>query len=223
MIIANAVTKTYGSQRTQVTALRSVSLEVPQSQRLGIIGKSGSGKSTLLNLLSGLDQPTSGSLTVGEQRLDQMGRSEMAQYRRQTVGIIFQAFQLLPNRTALQNVEIPLILDGMPRSQRRELALDWLERVGLRERMHHFPYALSGGEQQRVAIARALIHQPRLLLADEPTGNLDSATAEQVRRLIMELCRSSGVTFVLVTHDRHLAAECCERQVRMNDGELSES
>jgi putative ABC transport system ATP-binding protein len=222
MIIAENVSKRYGRAESSVAALCDVNLTVAAGERLAIVGKSGSGKSTLLNLLAGLDRPSSGCLTVAERRLDQMHRNSMAAYRRQTVGVIFQAFQLLPHRTALQNVELPLLLNGASVATRRTQAIEWLQRVGLAHRMNHLPYALSGGEQQRVAIARALVHSPALLLADEPTGNLDSATANQIQSQLLELCAASAVTFILVTHDSQLADRCCTRQVRMSDGKLTE-
>ncbi|MCL4153370.1 UNVERIFIED_CONTAM: hypothetical protein GTU68_054264 [Idotea baltica] len=183
---------------------------VDAGQRVAIVGKSGSGKSTLLNLMAGLDRPSAGTLSIGGQRLDQ------------TIGVVFQAFQLLPQRTALQNVELPLLFSKMPRHERHELARLWLEKVGLSKRASHHPYALSGGEQQRVAIARALVHQPKLLLADEPTGNLDSVSAHQVEDLMLELCRESNITFVLVTHNSGLAERCSDRLIRMFDGQMVE-
>jgi predicted ABC-type transport system involved in lysophospholipase L1 biosynthesis ATPase subunit len=222
LIHASDVSKTYGHAGHQIAALDRVSLSVESGQKIAIVGKSGSGKSTLLNLLAGLDHPTTGTLAVNDQRLDQMRRHEMAKYRCSCVGVIFQAFQLLPHHTAVKNIELPLVLSRMPRDQRTTVAHQWLDRVGLTDRARHLPYALSGGEQQRVAIARALVHRPRLLLADEPTGNLDSTTADQIEQLILELCDETKATFVLVTHDERLAARCSDRQFRMADGSLSE-
>ncbi len=222
MINAAGLSKTYGHAGHSIPALRDISLTIDAGERVAIVGKSGSGKSTLLNLLAGLDHPTSGTLVVDGQNLDQMRRGDMAHYRCRSVGIVFQAFQLLPHLTAVKNIELPLILGRVPRRQREQTAHQWLQRVGLAQRADHLPYALSGGEQQRVAIARALVHLPRLLLADEPTGNLDSATAEQIEQLIMELCAETAATFVLVTHDQQLASRCSTRHFRMADGTISE-
>lgn len=204
----------------KVAALLDFSVSIASGERVAVVGKSGSGKSTLLNLLAGLDRPTSGTLSVDGNRLDQMSRNQMAAYRAKTIGVVFQAFQLLPQRTALQNVELPLLFCRVDRQERHERAEYWLERVGLADRMNHQPYALSGGERQRVAIARALIHRPRLLLADEPTGNLDTKSATQVESLMMELCEEQDVTFVLVTHDRGLAERCGSRIIEMKDGTM---
>lgn len=222
MIRTDQLTKTYGHAGSQISALADVNLSIDAGERVAIVGKSGSGKSTLLNLLAGLDFPTSGTLAVAGQRLDQMRRNEMARYRCRQVGIVFQSFQLLPQHDAQKNVELPLVLAGMPQRDRRKISGQWLERVGLENRADHLPYALSGGEQQRVAIARAMVHRPQLLLADEPTGNLDSATAEQIEQLIIDLCEECGTTFVLVTHDQHLASRCSTRRLRMTDGSLAE-
>ena len=160
MIEARQISRIYKSRGQKVSALCDLTLDVEEGERIAIVGTSGSGKSTLLNLLAGLDRPTEGTLSVGGQRLDQMTRDEMAAYRAKTIGVIFQSFQLMPQRTALQNVELPLLFNPTPRRERREQARHWLSRVGLEDRSHHLPYALSGGEQQRVAIARALIHRP---------------------------------------------------------------
>lgn len=222
MISADCLSKTYGHAGHQVPALNQVTLSVEAGQRVAIVGKSGSGKSTLLNLLAGLDHPTAGTLAVDGQRLDQMRRPQMARYRCHAVGVVFQSFQLLPHHTALKNVELPLILGRLPRRERQQVAYEWLERVGLADRADHLPYALSGGEQQRVAIARALVHRPRLLLADEPTGNLDSTTAQQIEQLMINLCDETGATFVFVTHDDQLAQRCSHRCFQMTDGSLSE-
>lgn len=190
---------------------------------MAISGRSGSGKSTLLNLLAGLDRADSGTLEVAAQRLDQMSRRQMATYRLDTVGMIFQAFQLIPQRTAFQNVELPLILQGKSRAERKEVASSWLARVGLADRMDHLPHALSGGEQQRVAIARCLVNHPSVVFADEPTGNLDSSTADTIAELLEELCENEGLTYVLVTHDNELAKRHSNRRMIMSDGRLTDS
>ncbi|MCA9060120.1 MAG: ABC transporter ATP-binding protein, partial [Planctomycetaceae bacterium] len=172
MIQAENLRRRHVIGSTEVHALAGVTLRIVAGERVAIVGRSGSGKSTLLNLLSGVDRPDEGVLIVANQRLDQLSRSEMASYRLHTVGIVFQSFQLIPHRTAFQNVELPLILAGVPPAERRERVAMWLDRVGLTQRQHHRPTQMSGGEQQRTGIARALINSPRLLLADEPTGNL---------------------------------------------------
>jgi len=222
MIHAEQLTRRYRMGQNCVAAIDGLSMSIEHSERIAIIGRSGSGKSTLLNLLAGLDRPTTGNLTVHDQRLAQLSRIQMAEYRLKTVGVIFQAFQLIPQRTAFQNVELPLILNGVAKSDRRRIADEWLSRVGLLPRRDHLPFQLSGGEQQRVAIARALVNQPQVILADEPTGNLDSATASDVMQLLTTLCRDLQTTSVIVTHDPVVARTCSERQFRMLDGSLSE-
>ena len=222
MIQASQLTRSYRLGQSCIDAVAGLTFAVESGERIAIIGRSGSGKSTLLNLLAGLDRPTAGTLAVHDQRLDQLSRIEMAEYRLKTVGVIFQAFQLIPQRTAFQNVELALILSGVSPTDRRRIADEWLSKVGLLPRRDHLPYQLSGGEQQRVAIARALVNNPKVILADEPTGNLDSHTAEQVMRLLMTLCREFGTTSVIVTHDAQVARTCSERQFRMSDGSLTE-
>lgn len=221
-ICAESLTKSYGGPR-EVVAIDGVDVAIAAGERVAVIGKSGSGKSTLLNLLAGLDHPTGGTLTVGGAELHELSSTEMAQYRLKTVGVVFQAFQLVPQRTALQNVELPLILAGKDKKVRKDLAMQWLARVGLSHRVHHHPYTLSGGEQQRVAIARALVNEPRVVLADEPTGNLDSATAGEIVQLIKDLCDHTLSTFLLVTHDDDVADRLCSRKLRMRDGKLAEA
>ena len=222
MIHASQLTRSYRLGQSCIDAVAGITLAVQQGEKIAIIGRSGSGKSTLLNLLAGLDRPTSGTLTVHDKRLDQLSRIQMAEYRLKTIGVIFQAFQLIPQRTAFQNVELALILAGVSPTDRRRIADEWLAKVGLLPRRNHLPYQLSGGEQQRVAIARALVNNPRVILADEPTGNLDSHTAEEVMRLLMTLCGEFGATSVIVTHDAQVARTCSERQFRMSDGSLTE-
>lgn len=222
MIHAEQLTRTYQIGTQRIEALARISLTIREGERTAIIGRSGSGKSTLLNLLAGLDRPSEGSLMVHNQRLEDISRNQMAEYRLRTIGVIFQSFQLVPQRTALQNVELPLILSGVDRIQRQTIAKDWLSKVGLLERQHHLPSQLSGGEQQRVAIARALVNRPKVILADEPTGNLDTQTAGEIMDLLMTLCRELGMTSVIVTHDVQVARTCSERQFRMTAGTLSE-
>jgi predicted ABC-type transport system involved in lysophospholipase L1 biosynthesis ATPase subunit len=187
---------------------------------VALLGKSGSGKSTLLNLLGGLDRPTAGSLAVAGRDLGRLGGRDLARFRSAAVGMIFQSFNLIPSRTAIENVELPMIFAGRSPRERRAEAARALESVGLGARMAHRPAQLSGGESQRVAVARALVNRPEILLADEPTGNLDSATAGEVIGLILEHVQSHGTTLILVTHDEELAATCTNRVLRLKDGQL---
>jgi predicted ABC-type transport system involved in lysophospholipase L1 biosynthesis ATPase subunit len=220
IVRAAGLTREYGTPRAPVHALRGVSFEIRRGERVALLGKSGSGKSTLLNLLGGLDRPTAGTARVAGQELGRLGRSALARFRLGTVGMVFQSFNLVPWRTALQNVELPLVFAGLPPRQRRERARRALEAVGLGERLHHRPAQLSGGESQRVAVARALVNAPPVLLADEPTGNLDSATAAEVVALLDAHVREHGTTLLLVTHDEDLARSCTDRVLRLHDGRL---
>jgi len=214
------LTKRYGAPAAPVFALRGVTLAIARGQRVALLGKSGSGKSTLLNLLGGLDRPTEGRVSVAGYELDRLSGRGLARFRSASVGMIFQSFNLIPSRTALENVELPMIFAGLSVRERRAAARRALESVGLAARLDHRPAALSGGENQRVAVARALVNQPALVLADEPTGNLDSFTARDVMDLIVNHVREHNATLVLVTHDEELAAECTTRIVRLKDGEL---
>jgi ABC-type lipoprotein export system ATPase subunit len=222
MISTQKLTKTYGTA-TRVVALDQVDLQIESGERVALLGRSGSGKTTLLNLLAGLDRPTSGSICVDDVDLHSLNPKQLADYRLRKIGVIFQSFQLIPTRTAIQNVELPLVIAGVKRRERKERAQETLSRVGLEKRIHHRPYQLSGGEQQRVAIARAIVNRPRVLLADEPTGNLDSAIAEQVTQLLLEIIAEQKSTFVLITHDRLLATACAERILQMTDGRISDN
>jgi predicted ABC-type transport system involved in lysophospholipase L1 biosynthesis ATPase subunit len=212
------LTKAYGTTATPVYALRGVSLEIQRGERVALLGKSGSGKSTLLNLLGGLDRPTAGSLKINDLELGKLSARELARFRSTVVGMIFQSFNLIPSRTALENVELPMVFAGRPRRQRRAEARQALEAVGLGARLNHRPAQLSGGENQRVAIARSLVNRPEILLADEPTGNLDSATAGEVVSLLLDHVRARGATLVMVTHDEDLARACTGRILRLQDG-----
>jgi putative ABC transport system ATP-binding protein len=203
-----------------IRAVDGVTLAVEPGEFIALLGASGSGKSSLLNLIAGLDSPTSGSIVVGERSLAALSRDELAQYRRYTVGMVFQSFNLIPSMTVLENVELPLRFAEVERSKRGAMAKQALERVGLAGRIQHRPIELSGGEQQRVALARALINQPSILLADEPTGNLDSRTGTEVMELIRRLNESLQMTVVLVTHERDLAEKYAERLVSMADGKV---
>jgi predicted ABC-type transport system involved in lysophospholipase L1 biosynthesis ATPase subunit len=211
--------KAYGSAAAPVYALRGVSLDVLSGERVALLGKSGSGKSTLLNLLGGIDRPTSGTLQVAGRDLGRLSSRELARFRSAAVGMIFQSFNLIPSRTALENVELPMIFAGRAPRDRRAEARRALEAVGLGQRVGHLPSQLSGGEAQRVAVARALVNHPEILLADEPTGNLDSATAHEVIDLLTEHVRARGTTLLLVTHDEELARICTDRVVRLKDGQ----
>ena len=203
-----------------IRAVDGITLAVEPGEFIALLGASGSGKSSLLNLIAGLDSPTSGSIVVGERNLAALSRDELAQYRRYTVGMVFQSFNLIPSMTVLENVELPLRFAEVERSKRGAMAKEALERVGLAGRIQHRPIELSGGEQQRVALARALINQPSVLLADEPTGNLDSRTGTEVMELIRRLNESLQMTVVLVTHERDLAEKYAERLVSMADGKV---
>ena len=217
---ATNVTKIYGTASSKIEALRGVSTDIARGERVALLGKSGSGKSTLLNMIAALDRPTAGEVIVGGRNLATVSAAEAAQHRLTTVGMVFQSFNLIASRTALQNVELPMIFAGRPPKERRAASRQSLEMVGLGHRLDHRPSELSGGEQQRVAIARALANQPDILLADEPTGNLDTKTADELVELLLDHVRQHGMTLILVTHDEHLAERCAERVLRMKDGRL---
>jgi len=219
LIAAERVVKRYILGEEAVTAVNDVTVGFGPGGMTAVIGRSGSGKSTLLHLLGGLDRPTSGRIVARGRRLDELTDDELAEFRRTTVGFVFQSFQLLPAATALRNVELPLVLAGIPPAERRDRAEKLLDRVGLLPRRHHRPSQLSGGEQQRVAVARALANDPPLLLCDEPTGNLDSRTADDLMKLLRGLAED-GRTVVLVTHDRALAESTCSRRIELLDGRI---
>jgi putative ABC transport system ATP-binding protein len=213
------LTRTYSEGDTAVHALRHVDLRVAKGEMLAIMGASGSGKSTLMNLLGCLDRPSSGRYWLDGVRVDDMSQRELADIRNTRIGFVFQGFNLLARTSALDNVELPLLYDRRgPKVDRVKLARAALDRVGLGDRMHHQPSELSGGQQQRVAIARALVMQPALLLADEPTGNLDTRTSLEVMALFQEL-NQAGMTILLVTHE-HDIAECASRLVELRDGKI---
>jgi putative ABC transport system ATP-binding protein len=219
VILTNELTKTYGSGTNEVHALRAVNLTVARGELLAIMGASGSGKSTLMNLLGCLDTPTSGSYTLDGTRVDGLGRNELAAIRNQELGFVFQGFNLLARTSAVKNVELPMLYDRSGRNRdTRALAVAALQRVGLGDRLDHMPNELSGGQQQRVAIARALVAEPSLVLADEPTGNLDSRTTIEVMALLQEL-NQQGITIVVVTHEPEVAAYAT-RIVEMRDGRI---
>lgn len=208
-----------GSGAARVHILKKLSLDIAAETSVGIVGPSGSGKSTLLMVLAGLERVDSGAITVGGTRLDRLGEDDLARFRGRSVGIVFQSFHLIPTMTALENVAVPLELSG--RRDAFERARAELEAVGLGDRLDHHPAELSGGEQQRVAIARALAPEPSILIADEPTGNLDADTGRDIIRLMFEAQKKHKATLVLVTHDRGLA-DICDRRVSMRSGEIVE-
>ncbi len=218
IVMANDLCKHYGSSENPVKALSHAQFSMAKGERVALVGRSGSGKTTMLNLLAGLDRPTSGVLRVAGKDLPTLSSRALAQYRCRDIGVVFQSFQLLPNRSALANVEVPLMLQGMDATTRRQRALAALDRVGLSERAAHQPAQMSGGEQQRVAVARAVVHRPSVILADEPTGNLDSQSAEAVMALILEVVKEVSAALLLITHDHALARVAATRLVTMSDG-----
>ena len=203
-----------------IRAVDGVSISVERGEFVALLGQSGSGKSTLLNLLAGLDRPTSGSVLVQGRDLAKMSSEELAGYRRDVVGMVFQSFHLIPSMTITENVELPMRFAEVERAERARRVRQSLERVGLGHRLEHRPSELSGGEQQRVSLARALANRPRLLLADEPTGNLDSRTGEDILNLIRDLSLSMGMTVVMVTHERALAERFAQRLIFLGDGKF---
>lgn len=211
------LTKTYTSGKKTTEILHSLSFEVSKGTSLSITGPSGSGKTTLLGLLAGLDHATSGSIEIDGQRMDTMSEDERSALRLSKMGFVFQNFQLLPNLTALENVMVPLELMGTAKPQQK--AKELLDQVGLAKRLQNYPTQLSGGEQQRVALARAFAHQPTLLMADEPTGNLDGETSKMVEQLLFDLNAKNGTTLVIVTHDNELAAKT-DRILQLKDGNI---
>ncbi|MEB2343569.1 MAG: ABC transporter ATP-binding protein [Deltaproteobacteria bacterium] len=218
LVDARDLEKVYEAGEAAVRALDGVSLRVETGESLAIMGSSGSGKSTLLHVLGCLDRPTRGSYRLAGQEVARLDRDALAGIRNRTLGFVFQSFQLLPRTSALENVELPLLYAGLPARERRTRAAHALARVGLGARLDALPNQLSGGQQQRVAIARALVNEPRLILADEPTGNLDTRTSFEILALFQELV-AAGITLVLVTHEPDIAA-CLARQVEMRDGRI---
>src|SRR6266576_1682278 len=220
LLEARNVSKVYQMGTTSVIALDDVSLTVQEGEFVSIQGTSGSGKSTLLNMVGGLDHPTTGEVLFNSKALGPLGKKEMARYRRYSVGMIFQNFNLIPTMTAEENVGLALAFGGLRGNQRRRRAEELLDRVGLSDRMSHRPSELSGGEQQRVAIARALANNPKVLLADEPTGNVDSTRAHELLALLREMVDKDSLTILMVTHDRELATSFSDRIIMMKDGRV---
>jgi len=223
LLEARKISKVYQMGTTSVRALDDVSLALEKGEFVSIQGTSGSGKSTLLNMVGGLDHPTTGDVFFNSQALAPLSKKEMARYRRYSVGMIFQNFNLIPTMTAEENVSLALAFGGVRGTQRRQRAAELLSRVGLADRLTHRPSELSGGEQQRVAIARALANNPRILLADEPTGNVDSTRAHELLALLREMVDNDSLTILMVTHDRELANSFSDRIVLMKDGRVVEN
>jgi putative ABC transport system ATP-binding protein len=217
---AEAVCKHYRMGETLIRAVDGISLEIGNGEFVALLGASGSGKSSLLNLIAGLDRPSAGAIRVEGRDLSELSRNDLAQYRLRTVGMVFQSFNLIPSMNVIENVELPMRFAEVERAERERLATEALERVGLSKRRRHRPAELSGGEQQRTALARALINRPRLLLADEPTGNLDSHTGTEIMDLIRGFNETLGMTVVMVTHERALAERYAGRMIFMADGKV---
>jgi putative ABC transport system ATP-binding protein len=217
MLIVEQVEKTYAGGRGGVAALRGVSLRVEAGEFIALMGPSGCGKSSLLHILGGMDRPTRGSVSLGGVALDALNEQQLAELRRKKIGFVFQFFNLLPTLTVAENIALPLLLDGVRDREANERTRTLLDRVGLSPRAGHYPAELSGGEMQRTAVARAIITRPELILADEPTGNLDTDNGEQVMKLLAELNRETGVTIILATHSTEAAA-FATREIRMRDG-----
>src|SRR5215813_4762135 len=221
MVQVRNVTKIYERGKQKVEVLHGLSLDIPKGDFVALMGPSGSGKTTLLNLIGGLDQPTSGEILVGGSRIDQLSSGQLAKWRAHNVGFVFQFYNLMPVLTAEANVELPLLLTKLPASQRKKNVAVALEVVGLADRARHKPKELSGGQEQRVAIARALVSDPQLLVCDEPTGDLDRKTADEILGLLQVLNREHGKTIVMVTHDPK-AAEFARRTLHLEKGQLLE-
>jgi ABC-type lipoprotein export system ATPase subunit len=219
-IRAEQLCRHYRMGESLIRAVDGVSVEVRSGEFVALLGSSGSGKSSVLNLIAGLDRPTSGSVIVHERDLAKMSREELARYRLKTVGMVFQSFNLIASMTLAENVELPMRFAEIERGRRDGLAREALARVGLQSRMNHRPSELSGGEQQRAALARALINRPQLLLADEPTGNLDSRTGTEIMNMVREFNQQLGMTVVMVTHERALAERYAQRLIFLADGKL---
>ncbi len=217
---AERVSRQYEMGSTVIRAVDDVTLEVRAGEFVALLGSSGSGKSTLLNLMAGLDRPTDGAIFANGKNLSEMSSLELARYRSRTVGMVFQSFNLLPRMTLQENVELPLRLAEVNRGERGQRVQEALERVHLEKRLTHRPSEMSGGEQQRAALARALVNRPTLLFADEPTGNLDSATGESIMLLLKEVQQKLGMTIVMVTHERPLAERFADRIAALADGKL---
>lgn len=221
MIELKDVWKVYEKKGVEVQALRDINLEINEREYISIMAPSGAGKTTLLNIIGSLDFPTKGKVLFDGKEITQMNDNEISSFRRKYIGFVFQAYNLISDLTAWENVSLPMYYDGTKnKAKRKERAMELLERVGLKERADHYPSELSGGEEQRVAIARALVNHPRLILADEPTGNLDSKSSDEVMKLFEEIYEKEDITLIVVTHERHIA-ERAERIIHLLDGQIT--
>lgn len=216
------IRKVYRVGNEKVVALRDINLEINQGEICCIVGVSGSGKSTLLNQLAGLEKPTKGSVYIAGKNVSKMTENELALFRQETLGFVFQSYNLLPTMTALENVALPLMFKGVRKEKREKAAAKQLKAMGLGKRMYHKPTEMSGGQQQRVGIARAFVSKPKVIFADEPTGNLDSHTTAQVMNAILKLAKEHNITFIMVTHERDLAG-CADRIITIKDGEVTQN
>jgi putative ABC transport system ATP-binding protein len=222
LVATENLTRIYSTGTVEVVALKDVSLSLAEGTFLGVAGPSGSGKSTLMNLLGGLDRPSSGTITVQGKSISTLNKEELALYRRYQVGMIFQSFNLISSYTALENVAFPLLFAGVTKKDRNRRAQEMLAKVGLDSRKDHRPAELSGGEQQRVAIARSLINDPKILLADEPTGNLDTKTSRQIVQTLSDLNKNQGLTVIMISHEEPLLSEFADEVIHLCDGKLVE-
>lgn len=213
------LSKTFTSGNKQLTVLKNISFSIEKGISCAIVGPSGSGKTTLLGLCAGLDKPTSGDVILNDQKISALTESELSAIRNEQIGFVFQSFQLIPTLTALENVMVPIELRGLAYKEVEKKAIELLDKVGLKDRMTHYPTQLSGGEQQRVGLARAFIHKPDILFADEPTGNLDGDTGAQIEDLLFDLNQDEGTTLIIVTHDRELASKC-NRIIELRSGSI---
>lgn len=213
------LSKTFTSGNKELTVLKDITFSVERGISCAIVGPSGSGKTTLLGLCAGLDKPTSGDVILNDQKISALSESDLSAIRNEQIGFVFQSFQLIPTLTALENVMVPLELRGLAYKGVEKQAIDLLDKVGLKDRITHYPTQLSGGEQQRVGLARAFIHKPDVLFADEPTGNLDGDTGSQIEDLLFELNKDEGTTLIIVTHDRELASKC-NRIIELKSGAI---
>lgn len=220
LVVVNNVSKSYWRDSLEIPVLSNISFEIPEGEFLGLMGPSGSGKTTLLNLIAGIDRPSKGSLSVADTDVTKLGESDLAKWRARHVGFIFQFYNLLPVLTAFENVELPLLLSKLSRKERKEHVEFTLNIVGLGDRIYHYPKQLSGGQEQRVAIARAIVSDPTLLVADEPTGDLDKNSAEEILKLLVRLNTEFKKTIIMVTHDPR-AAERAHKVRHLDKGELS--
>ncbi|AEM72725.1 ABC transporter related protein [Caldicellulosiruptor acetigenus 6A] len=219
LIKVENVKKSFKMGTNSVEVLRGISLEIYQGEFVAIVGESGSGKTTLLNIIGGLLRPSEGSVVIANKDITAMSENQLAIFRRENIGFVFQSYNLIPHFTAVENVEIPLMFKGISKKKRREMATLMLEKVGLKDRLFHKPTELSGGQQQRVAIARALVTSPKIILADEPTGNLDSKNGQEILDLMLYLNKNENITFVVVTHSQ-VVSKTASRIIRIADGQI---